>query len=1134
MAQTQAAPKNGWFNGRKRDPGTRPVRLLTAAAAQLNLNDRKEARRIRVLRQGWQTEAWNYRNSIGELRYAINFLANAMARMKIYPAMYPLGAESDSPVPLDDAVGVPPEVIAACTQAILDLGNGRLAMRNLLHSLSTNLSVTGECFLVGQTNPQTGQDTWEIRSVDEIIVFDDHYKLREVPVDPQGILGWVDLDPELTVVSRVWIPSPQFRILADSAVKAIMDDCESLLIMRRMIRATGRSRLAGRGLLLIPDEVSIKVDGEDNDDPESDPFMAQLAEMMTTPISDEGVASAVVPGVIRGPGDALDKVRHIDFAGQFDALASKTRDEIVGIIATGLDLPKEVITGMTDLNHWSAWAVDDNTFRHHIEPHVIVGCDSLTAAYLRPYLENEGIDPFWVQRIVFWYDPTELVTHPDQTSDALQLHDRLVISNAALLRVSGFSETDAPDPTEFEIRMLSKMRTWPVNAVLALMHELDPTLTFPAIGGPGIIPGISSEGVDVPQIAPPIGAAPTGPVAPAPTVNPTPPAAPDSTVAPGPPSVTAAGKSREAERAKRLSRKLVAIDQDLRARLQVAANAAVVRQLEKTGGRIRSKVAKDETLRTKIAHRKNEVVVATLGKEVMTAVGFSTEELAGSDFGALRELFFNLTDSARGQALNIASQLAGIPMDSRPIIAASQALSQGAQIAWPLFHEALSKIAADKLYTPDPNVLPGLAELNPDTVVPTGVIRAALGVVGGAKPGDMGINPAGDPTIPLGKPIGQIATGTTLGNLLTDNGVGSEGYEWVHGPSLRPFSPHEDLDGVTFTSFDDPALQNADGWPYNAFFMPGDHAGCLCDFMPLWVPNGGRADDPSAANPDDAPMGLSDIAAMDNGGMPTPAQTAPPVPEFNAQAALSQTPSEWGGQLLQSYSSGIKSSKNLGGGVQAEQGMVRLTTFNDKTKAIIKDGANQAQADAEVLSAKVQDALGLHTANTTYSPGDSTSVLMRYSKGKVAYKADFINETDSKRMALSDIVTSQTDRHGANSMIDADGRITGIDNGASFGLNYKGVSSHIEGLYAPLDDTTAHYFSDYATRDIAARHSALNGARSFSSTAFTDADLAKAKTALQALKPEFDAAGRSQWHDGMMQQLGALQAAPIKGTINLL
>lgn len=1001
------ASDRNWFGRSKRKGRDGSIRVLTAAATRVKLTDRDEARRQRSLRQGWQSDAWTYRDSIGELRYAVNFLANCASRMQLFPAAYDSTSnETGNPVPLKDLAGVPPEVVAVCNQAMVDLGDGRLAVAGLLHSLSTNLTVAGECNLLGRTNVETGADDWSIRSIDEIVITDDTYKLREVPTDPNGAVPWQSLDPNDSVVSRIWTPHPRFRLLADSPLRAIMDDCESLMILRRMIRATGRSRLAGRGLLLVPDELSIKVPNDDNADPDADPFMGALANAMMEPIGDEGAASAVVPIVVRGPGELLGQVTHIDFASGFDKESKAVREELVGVIATGLDLPKEIIVGVADLNHWTAWQVDDNTFRHHVEPHVITCVDSLTDAYLRPYLEAAGIDPMWIQRCAFWYDPVELVTHPDQTKDAFELHDRLAISDETLRGVAGFGEEEKPSPEEIQIRLIQQLRNWPPNLVMAFLHQLDPKLVVPPITESGTIPGISPSGVDTGVLP----AAPAVPGAPAPALTPGSPSAPPSppkeapAPTPGPaastpPALTAdaggdededptgvmvafylppelattvavpggestdelhvtlafLGDARELtdppglqsaveawadetapvegevsgvglftagpepvtylsidcpdlpgarqrlvdgwledqpvselhgftphctlayanlidqvqamggesltfdtvslviggdrydfplgkqaallvasaaaarSRAERLSRKLTDIDRELRTRVQTAASAAMMRQLERAGARLRTKVAKDETLRSKIAQRPNELVAALLGEDVVVGAGLSAQELMGGDWSSLKAQFDGWTEAAQTRALTVARQIGGLDSESAAFKTAEAAMSVDRSAAWGMLEDSLTRLGQQLLYNPHPDAADVLETINPDTVVPAGMIRAALVAAGGGQLEGAYSDGA------FTKPMGQVGTGATITQLLTASGAEQDRYEWVHGPSLHPFEPHEVLDGVEFANFDDTTLANNDSFPDNAFFLPGDHDGCLCDFTPLWV-----------------------------------------------------------------------------------------------------------------------------------------------------------------------------------------------------------------------------------------------------------------------------------------------------------
>lgn len=902
-----ANDSKAWRNRHKRNEGQKALRVLTAAATRINLNNEADVNRQRDLRQMWQLDAFTYRNSIGELRYAVNFLANCAARMRLFVAALPDDGETDVPVDItklaeDPANGVPPELVEACASAVRDLGNGRTAMAGHLHSASTNISLAGEAYLLGQEDPLTGRQTWSIRSVSEIVTYKKKIYLRETPMDSTGALGMTPLDPDTTIISRMWKPDPQFRLQADSAVRAILNECESLLILRRMIRSTGRSRLAGRGILAIPDEVSIVRDNDDNDDPEADDFMADLIDAMITPISNEGDASAVVPLVLKGPAEYLNAIRLIEMADTFDVNAGATRTELVGVIATGLDLPKEVIVGMTDLNHWTAWAVDDNTFRNHVEPHVITLVDCFTDAFLRPYLATSGLPQAiideWLPRIMFWYDPQELVTKPDQTANATLLHTAIAISDAAYRRTLGFAEEDAPTPAEVEIRMIRTTKTYPPNLLMALMHELDPTLGVPPVTTAGTIPGIkpgAAGGADVPVAAPPVtpGAPATPPSPDSVAVTPTPPAgiSGDSEGPPETPALNAAGlaglsdedkklllgvlkaefyaktgktieqftaettpavvaaggrqvkakaKAKPSDKSVRLSRKLTQIDSELRTKVQTAANAAMLRQLEKAGAKVRQKVAPNAELRKSIAKTRNEHVLMALGKDAVERTGLTASVLMATDWASFKEQFLSWTKLAQRQALATAAQLAGVDeFDSH--VEAVAAMSDNADAAWTMLENSMNTLAMHLPYSPDPALDEAdvVASLNPDTLIPTGVVRCALAVAGGASPQDFGIvrtqSGAEVPAIPLGTPIGGVATGGTIGGLLTSAGAATDQYEWVHGPSDKPFEPHEALDGYEFSSFTDDGLANDGAFPDNDYFFPGDHVGCLCDVTPLWV-----------------------------------------------------------------------------------------------------------------------------------------------------------------------------------------------------------------------------------------------------------------------------------------------------------
>ena len=92
-----------------------------------------------------------------------------------------------------------------------------------------------------------------------------------------------------------------------------------------------------------------------------------------------------------------------------------------------------------------------------------------------------------------------------------------------------------------------------------------------------------------------------------------------------------------------------------------------------------------------------------------------------------------------------------------------------------VLRNAMTALAHRLLYSPDPNTTPGdWGDLNPNSIVPVGTIRAALGAAGGHI-GDLTTD------APLTAPVGQVGTGDTIASLLTSAGAERHAYECSTG-----------------------------------------------------------------------------------------------------------------------------------------------------------------------------------------------------------------------------------------------------------------------------------------------------------------------------------------------------------------
>lgn len=172
---------------------------------------------------------------------------------------------------------------------------------------------------------------------------------------------------------------------------------------------------------------------------------------------------------MRVPPDAIEAIRHITFSTPLDEKAQALRDEALRRFASGMDLPAEVITGMGDSNHWTAWQIEESALKLHVEPMLESICHGLTVGYLQPALRAAGVAN-WRDHLV-WYDTSELTVRPDRSGDAKDLFDRQAINVEALRRETGFGEEDAPEVLDLrDATLLSIVRSAPTLAPALLPY----------------------------------------------------------------------------------------------------------------------------------------------------------------------------------------------------------------------------------------------------------------------------------------------------------------------------------------------------------------------------------------------------------------------------------------------------------------------------------------------------------------------------------------------------------------------------------------------------------------------------------------------------------------------------------------
>ena len=469
-------------------------RSLTAAAAQVRMNDKGEFEQFKSRRSAssssWQAEAWEYYDAIGEIKYAFNLVASVVSRIRIFAAS--IDDASQAPVSVHESRIIDAGLASAAERALERLNSAYGGQAGLLKDAALNLSVSGECYLV-QMPARVGTGTpesWDIRSVDEVVVdAKGGYNVigRREQTQGTGAGFGVSRLGQNAFVGRIWRSHPRFSDEADSSLRGLLDLCAELLLLNRTFRATARSRL-NAGALYLPDGLSVAAQADpdypyDSEDgigagftaeEAEDEFEEQLIDAMTTPIRDEESASAVVPLIIRGPAELGDKIKQFKFERSFDPALAERSDRVLERILQGLDVPKDVVTGLANVKYSNALQIDEALYKAHIEPLMLLICDALTVVYLRPYLTANGYSESEANRITVWYDPSAVSTRNDRAADADAGFDRGAVSYDTWRRAHGFSDQDAPTPNELAIRMLNEKGAITPELTEAMLNALAP------------------------------------------------------------------------------------------------------------------------------------------------------------------------------------------------------------------------------------------------------------------------------------------------------------------------------------------------------------------------------------------------------------------------------------------------------------------------------------------------------------------------------------------------------------------------------------------------------------------------------------------------------------------------------------
>lgn len=789
-----------------------PLRVLRASGQRMDLTSRDVGARILATRQGWQTDAWDYHARIGELAYALRLLAQQVAKARYFAAeIRPYPAEPADLAGKDHDLDKRLAADAVENLARIPLDDD--GVDSFTATLCRNLCIAGEAWIHGQRSGD--EESWEVRSVSEIVARGDQVFLSEIPTQTSLGQRLITEDEELL---RCWVRNPRYGQLADSPLSSTLDVLEGIVLDGREMRAAAQSRIAANGMLLVPESLSLVRTRTDEEEllgqaVADDDFMADLTEAMITPIRNEGHAGAVVPLVLRGSAEDLKEVRHVKIERD-DAV--KIMERLTGGVLRmlkSLDIQPEQVEGMSGINHWTGYVVEAKDVKQQVDPWsaTIAGC--VTKAFLRPALLSLGYSPDEVRRVAVWRDITGLMENPNRSQDAREAHDRMVISDSRFRQDCGYDDDDAPDEDELQRRIAAKAGI--DQATSAIVLDLASRL---------------QQGRQQPRVIEqaPANELPAGQGARSASPGET---VPEQPTPQGPRGVTAAatpelptGWRVDAD----LARVLADVDAALVDRIVTAADAAIARAVERAGGRARNAVRKDQALSAAVAGKDAVLVAAIIGRDRLSRFA-SIPDLLADAYGRLRAQFGGWLAQSAQSVADAILRLLGLsrrsPAGVRMHDAVTSRLAVHQDAAWTEMAQILDRAAERAMFRADPlTPEPAGRGEEPDALISPAEVVRVLTVAGGGRPDSSG----------------GLGSGPVVSDVLTGQGAVLLGHEWQYRPERTRgshFGPHMALDGIRFATWTDPKLDTLPEhrkWLGN-FYRPQDHDGCRCGSTPVWA-----------------------------------------------------------------------------------------------------------------------------------------------------------------------------------------------------------------------------------------------------------------------------------------------------------
>lgn len=353
----------------------------------------------------------HHQEAVGEVRYVVGWAGDQMSRMRWNVLV---DGSPDWEIELPDG-----STVTSSAQNEGSHTNAK-ASKTVLKSIgwteSTVRLVTANLYVAGELFYVFHGDKWMPVSVvhpDQTTIFKDAKH----------------------VVRGLW-PSPIDPTQPDAPLFGVLSILEDMDWLSRLSRSQSANRVGMRGILGSADGLNFAGGGDFWDEWDKSLRAKMKDPTDVGPVHLRGAKELVEPMASgRGMGGLSWVVP--DFP--YDARIEGRMEALIHRLSYGLPIPPEILLGLQAQSRASAFQVEENSYRAHIEPPAMIVAQIATDV-LKTLVPDTDI------QVV--PDPSLLLAKRHTTQDVKDAHDRGAVSDAYLREVLGIPEHAAPSPEE--------------------------------------------------------------------------------------------------------------------------------------------------------------------------------------------------------------------------------------------------------------------------------------------------------------------------------------------------------------------------------------------------------------------------------------------------------------------------------------------------------------------------------------------------------------------------------------------------------------------------------------------------------------------------------------------------------------